>query len=88
MASQLRGALRGEGMAADVAIKGEDAVWMAGATNYEAVVLDVMLAGIDGFETVLRLRTPGAVATGSDADRTAEPRGPGRRTRRRRRRLP
>ena len=56
MAGQLWRALRGEGMAADVAVNGEDALWMAKATNYDAVVLDVMLPGIDGFETVRRLR--------------------------------
>jgi two-component system OmpR family response regulator len=42
-----------------VAINGEDALWMAEATNYDAVVLDVMLPGIDGFETVRRLRAQG-----------------------------
>ena len=56
LAGQLWRALRGEGMAADVAVTGEDALWMAAATNYDAVVLDVMLPGIDGFETVRRLR--------------------------------
>jgi two-component system OmpR family response regulator len=59
MATLLRRALRGEGMAADVAIRGEDALWMAGSTNYDAVVLDVMLPGIDGFETCRRLRGDG-----------------------------
>jgi two-component system OmpR family response regulator len=59
MAGQLWRALRGEGMAADVATKGEDALWMAEATDYDAVVLDVMLPGIDGFETVRRLRAGG-----------------------------
>jgi two-component system OmpR family response regulator len=59
LAGQLWRALRGEGMASDVAIKGEDALWMAAATNYDAVVLDVMLPGIDGFETVRRLRAQG-----------------------------
>jgi two-component system OmpR family response regulator len=39
-----------------VAIRGEDALWMAAATRYDAVVLDVMLPGIDGFETCRRLR--------------------------------
>jgi two-component system, OmpR family, response regulator len=57
MAGLLRRALRGAGVAADVAVKGEDALWMAGATSYDAVVLDVMLPGIDGFETCRRLRT-------------------------------
>jgi two-component system OmpR family response regulator len=46
-------------VAADVAIKGEDALWMAGATDYDAIVLDVMLPGIDGFETCRLLRSEG-----------------------------
>lgn len=56
MASLIRRGLREEGFSADVAVKGEDALWMAGATDYDAVVLDVMLPGIDGFETCRRLR--------------------------------
>src|SRR3954464_14041530 len=59
MAGLLRRALRGEGVAADVAICGEDALWMAGATRYDAIVLDVMLPGIDGIETCRRLRADG-----------------------------
>jgi two-component system OmpR family response regulator len=59
MASLLRRALRGDGVAADVAVKGEDALWMAGSTSYDAIVLDVMLPGIDGFETCRRLRGEG-----------------------------
>jgi two-component system OmpR family response regulator len=59
MAGQLWRALRGEGIPADVAITGEDALWMEDATRYDAVVLDVMLPGIDGFETVRRLRADG-----------------------------
>ena len=46
-------------MAADVAVRGEDALWMAGSTEYDAIVLDVMLPGIDGFETCRRLRADG-----------------------------
>ncbi len=78
MAALLRRALRGEGMAADVAVRGEDALWMAGATRYDAVVLDVMLPGIDGIETCRRLRadqvwTPVLMLTarGEVADRVA-----------------
>jgi two-component system OmpR family response regulator len=56
LASAIRKGLRGEGLLADVAITGEDALWMAGATQYDAIVLDVMLPGIDGFETCRRLR--------------------------------
>jgi two-component system OmpR family response regulator len=59
MASLVRRGLRGEGLAADVAIKGEDALWMAASTNYDVIVLDVMLPGIDGFETCRRLRHDG-----------------------------
>jgi len=43
-------------MAVDLAGRGEDAIPRAGATEYDAIVLDVMLPGIDGFETCRRLR--------------------------------
>jgi two-component system OmpR family response regulator len=59
LAGLLRRALRGEGLAADVAVRGEDALWMAGSTRYDAIVLDVMLPGIDGIETCRRLRADG-----------------------------
>jgi two-component system OmpR family response regulator len=56
LAALLRRGLSKEGMSVDVAVKGEDALWMAEATSYDAVVLDVMLPGIDGFEVCRRLR--------------------------------
>ena len=59
LASLIRRGLRDEGMLADVAVKGEDALWMAAATAYDAIVLDVMLPGIDGFEVCRRLRGDG-----------------------------
>src|SRR5271163_614242 len=59
LASLIRRALREQGMLADVAITGEDALWMSAATAYDALVLDVNLPGIDGFEIVHRLRTDG-----------------------------
>jgi two-component system OmpR family response regulator len=59
LAHQLHRALRGEGMATDMAVSGEDALWMAGSTPYDVVVLDVMLPGIDGLETCRRLRADG-----------------------------
>ncbi len=59
MAGLIRRGLRDDGMLVDVAIRGEDALWMAGATDYDAIVLDVMLPGIDGFETCRRLRAGG-----------------------------
>ncbi|MBA2440012.1 MAG: response regulator [Thermoleophilaceae bacterium] len=62
MAGLIRRGLREEDLAADVAIKGEDAIWMAQATDYDAIVLDVMLPGIDGFATCRRLREEGVWA--------------------------
>jgi two-component system OmpR family response regulator len=62
LAALLGRGLREEGMATDVTSRGEDALWMAGSTEYDALVLDVMLPGIDGFEACERLRADG-VAT-------------------------
>jgi two-component system, OmpR family, response regulator len=62
MAGLIRRGLREEGLSAHVAIKGEDALWMAGSTEYGAIILDVMLPGIDGFETCKRLRADGVWA--------------------------
>ena len=59
MASLIRRGLVTEGLAADVAVTGEDALWMAQAHEYDAIVLDVMLPGINGFETCRRLREEG-----------------------------
>ena len=73
----LRG-LGKEGLAADVAPSGEEALISAGAHDYDAIVLDVMLPGIDGFETCRRLRDAGVwtpvlmlTARGSVEDRVA-----------------
>jgi two-component system OmpR family response regulator len=63
MASLIRRGLREDGLAADVAVKGEDALWMAAATEYDAIVMDVMLPGIDGFETCRQLREQGVWAS-------------------------
>jgi two-component system OmpR family response regulator len=51
--------LREEGYAADVAGSGEDALWMAKAAAYDAILLDVMLPGADGFEVCRKLRELG-----------------------------
>jgi two-component system OmpR family response regulator len=59
MASLLRRGLVEEGHAADVARTGEDALWMSAAVEYDAIVLDVMLPGPDGFEVCRRLREGG-----------------------------
>ncbi len=78
MASLIRRGLVKEGLAADVVRTGEDAVWMAQSHDYDAIVLDVMLPGMSGFETCRRLRsednwTPVLMLTARDAveDRVA-----------------
>jgi two-component system OmpR family response regulator len=62
MASLMRRGLVQEGLAVDVAMSGEDALWMAPASDYDVIVLDVMLPGISGFETCKQLRTKGVWA--------------------------
>src|SRR3979490_3004293 len=62
MASLIRRGLVHEGLGADIAGTGEDAVWMAQVHAYDAIVLDVMLPSIDGFETCRRLRGSGVWA--------------------------
>jgi two-component system OmpR family response regulator len=59
MAAALLRGLRYEGVIADVATGGAQALGMARATEYDAVVLDVMLPDLDGFETCRRLREDG-----------------------------
>jgi two-component system OmpR family response regulator len=59
MAAAMRRALRGAGVVVDVAVKGADAMWMVRAAAYDAMVLDVMLPDLDGFETCRRLRAEG-----------------------------
>ncbi|HYQ11448.1 MAG TPA: response regulator transcription factor [Gaiellaceae bacterium] len=62
MASLIRRGLTNEGLAADVAVRGADALWMAEAHDYDAVLLDVMLPDVDGFEVCRRLRAAGVWA--------------------------
>jgi two-component system OmpR family response regulator len=78
MAALIRRGLVEEGYAADVARSGEEALWMARAAAPDAIVLDVMLPGVDGFGVCRRLRetgvwTPILILTARDAveDRVA-----------------
>jgi len=59
MAGLIRRGLQREGMAVDVAGDGEEAVWKAEAVEYDAIILDLMLPGIDGLEVCRRLREAG-----------------------------
>jgi two-component system OmpR family response regulator len=62
MATLIRHGLIQEGLAVDIASSGEDSLWMVGAVDYDAIVLDVMLPGVDGFETCRQIRAKGVRA--------------------------
>jgi two-component system OmpR family response regulator len=59
MAGLLRRGLEHEGFAVDVSGDGDEALWKAEAVSYDAIVLDLMLPGIDGLEVCSRLREAG-----------------------------
>jgi two-component system, OmpR family, response regulator len=56
LAALLRQGLRREGMAVDVARTGEEAMIRATATDYDVILLDVMLPGQNGLEVCRALR--------------------------------
>jgi two-component system OmpR family response regulator len=56
LAELLARGLREEGHAVDVAHDGTEGLWLASEHDYDAVVLDVMLPGIDGIEVCRQLR--------------------------------
>jgi len=55
--ASLAQALREEGYAVDTADNGDDGLFNAEGTDYDAIILDVMLPGMDGWEVLKRLRT-------------------------------
>jgi two-component system, OmpR family, response regulator len=59
MAALVRRGLSEQGLTVDVAGRGEDAIGMARVSAYDAIVLDVVLPGIDGFETCRQFRIEG-----------------------------
>lgn len=63
--------LRGDGYAVDVAADGEEGLFKAQSWAYDAVVLDVMLPKLDGWEVLARLRethaTPVLILSARDA---------------------
>src|SRR3954451_12980269 len=62
LAAAMRRGLRAEGLVVDVAERGEDALWMAESAEFDALLLDIMLPGMDGFELCRRLRADGVWA--------------------------
>jgi heavy metal response regulator len=53
-------ALREQAYAVDAAADGEDALFKASVNDYDAVILDVMIPGRDGFEVCRELRASGS----------------------------
>jgi two-component system OmpR family response regulator len=62
LAALVRRGLGADGSATDITPRGEDALWLARSHDYDAIVLDVMLPGRDGFATCAALRQAGVWA--------------------------
>ncbi|HWL65972.1 MAG TPA: response regulator transcription factor [Actinomycetota bacterium] len=59
LAAGLKKGLEAEGFAVDVALDGTDGLWMAREQSYDAIVLDIMLPGVNGFRICSTLRDEG-----------------------------
>ena len=74
LADGLKRGLEAEGFGTDVALNGTDGLWMARENPYDAIVLDIMLPGLNGFQVCAALRedeiwTPILMLTAKDGDR-------------------
>jgi two-component system OmpR family response regulator len=73
LAAGLKKGLETEGFATDIALNGTDGLWMAREHPYDAIVLDILLPGINGFRVCASLRdegvwTPILMLTAKDGD--------------------
>jgi two-component system, OmpR family, response regulator len=59
LAAGLRKGLEAEGFAVDVALDGSDGLWMAREHPYDAIVLDILLPGTNGYKLCATLRREG-----------------------------
>ena len=59
LARSLKRGLEAEGYATDVALDGTDGLWMAQESHYDAIVLDIMLPGLNGYRVCDALRAAG-----------------------------
>jgi DNA-binding response OmpR family regulator len=72
-AAALKRGLEAEGFAVDVASTGTDGLWLATEQSYDAIVLDVMLPGLNGYRVCAELRakeiwTPVLMLTAKDGE--------------------
>jgi len=59
LAQSLKRGLELDGFAVDIALDGRDGLWMAYEHPYDAIVLDIMLPGINGYQLCGKLRDAG-----------------------------
>jgi DNA-binding response OmpR family regulator len=59
LAAALRKGLEADGFAVDVTLDGTDGLWMAREHAYDAIVLDLMLPGVNGYKVCATLREEG-----------------------------
>jgi two-component system, OmpR family, response regulator len=59
VASAVRRGLEAEGFAVDVALDGPNGVWLATENDYDAILLDIMLPGLNGYKVCEQLREAG-----------------------------
>ena len=59
LAAALKGGLEEEGYGVDVALDGEQGLWLATEQSYDAIVLDIMLPKLNGYQVCARLRDAG-----------------------------
>ena len=72
-AAAVRQGLEAEGLAVDVAHDGDDGLWMARSNDYDVIVLDILLPGLNGYRVCAELReggdwTPILMLTALDED--------------------
>lgn len=72
-AMSLRAGLAAEGFAVDLAHDGTDGLWLARENRYDAIVLDLMLPGLNGYRVCATLRaekdwTPILMLTAKDGE--------------------
>ena len=59
LASAVKRGLESEGFAVDVALDGTEGRWLASENPYDAIILDIMLPGVNGFQLCANLRDAG-----------------------------
>ncbi|MGH8973184.1 MAG: response regulator transcription factor [Acidimicrobiia bacterium] len=59
LARSIKRGLEADGFTADVALDGVDGLWRAGEEDYDSIILDIMLPGLNGYRVCAELRAAG-----------------------------